>query len=70
MDENNRKKIWYFAMKEIADHRDIGEYDGNKELQKKQFLTYRKELITFLNQKLSAGEVTDINRVHGNIREQ
>jgi len=59
MDDNNKMKIWDYIVKNIRDNRNINRYYGDEALQKKEFLAWREEIITFFNKELNAGEVKD-----------
>ena len=54
MDDNNRMQIWDYVVKNIRDNRNIDRYYGDEQLQKKEFLAWREEIITFFNKELSA----------------
>ncbi len=70
MDDNNRMKIWDYVVKNIRDNRNIDRYYGDEQLQKKEFLAWREEIITFFNKELSAWEVKDDTEIERLIRTQ
>ncbi len=63
MDDNNKMKIWDYIVKNIRENRNLDRYYGDEALQKKEFLAWREELITFFNKELNAGEVKDDNDI-------
>ncbi len=54
MNDDDRTKIWNYIVKNIKENRNVDRYYGDTELQKKEFLAWREEIITFFNKELSA----------------
>jgi hypothetical protein len=69
MNENNKEKIWRYVLKQFENLRDPSNiYTTSEKVKKAQFLAYRKELVRFFNNKVSAWDA-DPNRIEGLIRE-
>ena len=68
MEDNTKEKIWEYLVKKVKGSSDIGKFYGDEDLQRRQFLFWRKELIWFFNGQLNAGEVKNSEDIERNIR--
>ncbi len=60
MNEEHKEKIWNYAKNYMMTGlRDEKSFLGNTELQKKQYMAHRKELIKFFSEKLTARTILD-----------
>lgn len=68
MNDDDRTKIWNYIVKNIKENRNVDRYYGDTELQKKEFLAWREEIITFFNKELSAWEVAEDAKIESLIK--
>jgi hypothetical protein len=68
MEDNTKEKIWNYLVKKVKANSDVSRFYGDTVLQKNQFLFWRKELISFFNGQLSAGEVKTDEDIERNIK--
>ncbi len=67
MEDNTREKIWDYLVAKVKENRDPQAFLGDLDLQKKQYLFWRKEIISFFNAQLNAGEVKGDEDIERNI---
>lgn len=70
MDPNHKEKIWDYLVKRIIIARDASRFYGATDLQKKQYMVWRKELIDYFSEQLSAATIrNDPTQISESIRQ-
>ncbi len=70
MDGNNKEKIWDYLVKRIVDNRNLDKFFGDKDIQKKQYMVWRSELINYFSEQLSAATIrNDPEQIAESIRQ-
>lgn len=67
MNADHKVRMWDYLVKTVIKNKDLTHWYGDTHLQRKQYLFWRQEIITYFSQQLSASSIVDRAEIKRNL---